>query len=190
MTRRAGLDQQTVISSAAQLADSAGLEELSLATLAIQLGVRTPSLYNHVAGLPALRRELALLGMRELAARLGHAVMGKAGDDAIWALSDAYRVFGTEHPGLYAATLRAPAPDDAQLNAASKEVVEVVLRALSYYELHGDEALHTVRGLRSAIHGFVSLEAVGGFGLPLDLDESYRRLIRMFIGSLQGVSSP
>ena len=35
------------------------------------------------------------------------------------------------------------------------------------------------------MHGFVSLEAAGGFAMPQDLDESYRRLVAGF-----GDSSP
>ena len=53
--------------AAAALADEGGAgEELSLARLAERLGVRKPSLYNHVEGLSGLRRELALMALREL----------------------------------------------------------------------------------------------------------------------------
>ncbi|WP_415624321.1 TetR-like C-terminal domain-containing protein [Phytohabitans flavus] len=34
------------------------------------------------------------------------------------------------------------------------------------------------------VHGFASIEASGGFGLPEDLDETYERLVRMTIASL------
>ncbi len=37
-----------------------------MADLAERLEIRVPSLYNHVQGMEGLRRELALLGMREL----------------------------------------------------------------------------------------------------------------------------
>ena len=47
------------------------------------------------------------------------------------------------------------------------------------YGLEGDDAIHAVRLLRSALHGFVSLEGAGGFALPLGLDETYERLIEM-----------
>jgi hypothetical protein len=53
------------------------------------------------------------------------------------------------------------------------------------YGLTGEDAVHAVRVLRSAMHGFVSLELMGGFGLPLNLDESFRRLIQMFIDGLR-----
>ncbi|MFI5039485.1 MAG: TetR-like C-terminal domain-containing protein [Solirubrobacterales bacterium] len=31
--------------------------------------------------------------------------------------------------------------------------------------------------MRAALHGFVALETGGGFGIPLDPDDSYARLV-------------
>ena len=184
MPARAGLDRAAVVRAAAALADERGMDALTLADLAAHLGIRTPSLYNHIAGLDGLRRDLALLGVRELTARLTHAAVGKAGDTAIIALADAYRAFAHEHPGLYAAALRPPAPGDAEAGAATEELVGIVTAVLAAYGLAGDDALHAVRAIRSMLHGFVALEMAGGFGLPLDCDESFRRLVHMCIGGV------
>ena len=185
MSPRAGLDRAAVVRAAAALADRAGPEELTLARLADELGVRTPSLYNHVAGLDGLRRDLALLGLRQTAGRLAEATSGEPGGEAIVALGDAYRAFAKERPGLYAAAMvRAPGPEDVELQAAAQEVLDIVLAAVATYGLRGDDALHATRGLRSLLHGFVALELAGGFGLPLDLDESFHRLLRVFIQGL------
>lgn len=186
MAPRAGLDQPAVVDAAAALADRSGLDGVTLAAIAAHLGVRTPTLYHYVGGLPGLQRELALRGSRALAARLGRAVMGRAGAEALVALADAYRAFVKEHPGLYTATQRAAAPTDTELQAAQYDVVEIVLQALSAYHLPEDTALHAVRALRSAIHGFVSLEAAGGFGLPLAVDDSFRYLMEIFLRGLHG----
>ena len=50
----------------------------------------------------------------------------------------------------------------------------------------GDDMIHAIRGLRALMHGFVSLEAAGGFAMPQDLDESYRRLVAGFGEALAG----
>jgi AcrR family transcriptional regulator len=185
MPLRAGLDRAAVIQAAADLADREGWERLTLATLAERLGIRTPSLYNHVAGLEGLRRDLAVLGCRELGARLARATIGKARDEAVMALAQAYRVFAHEHPGLYAALSRAPAPNDQEAVAAAGAVVEIVVAVLAAYGLQGDDAIHATRALRSALHGFAALESIGGFGIPLDLDESFRRLVYIFLQGLR-----
>jgi AcrR family transcriptional regulator len=188
MSRRAGLDTAAVVQAGAALADEEGLAELTFARLAERLGVRTPSLYNHVAGLDGLRRELALRGARDLGTRLARATIGRSGDDALVALGHAYRAFAKEHPGLYAAVQLAPAPGDAEWGAAGAEVVGIVVAALGGYGFAEEEALHVVRGLRSLMHGFAMLEIGNGFGLPLDLDESYRRLMRIYTAGLHATN--
>ena len=187
MARRPGLDRAGIAREAALLADEYGFHALSLAALAGRLGVRPPSLYNHIANLGELQRDLAVLGIRELGARLARAAVGKAGDDAVGALAQAYRTFVVERPGLYGATERAPDPDDEEWLRAAGEVVGIVQSALDGYGLRGDDAIHAVRALRSLIHGFATLEQEGGFGIPLDLDESFRRLIAIYVAGLRAI---
>jgi AcrR family transcriptional regulator len=185
---RVRLSREAVVEAAARLADEEGLEALSLSILASRLGIRTPSLYNHVDGLDGLRRELALLGIRELGRRLGRAAIGKATDEATLAIARAYREFVKERPGAYAATVRSSRlfyPEDPEFQAAEKEVLDTVLAVLASYGLRGDDALHAARGFRSTVHGFATLEAAGGFGIPLDLDESFERMLRNFVAGLR-----
>lgn len=177
---RAGLDRDAVLAAAVAIADAEGLDALTLAGLARALGIRTPSLYNHVPSLGALQRDLALAGLREANARMIRAAVGVAREAALVAVGLAYRDFARERPGLYAASLRAAPADDAELQKAGEEVVATVLAVLAGYGLSGDDALHAARGLRAIIHGFVSLEAAGGFGLALDLKESLTRLLEAF----------
>ena len=176
---RVGLDSEAVVSAAEELADANGLEAVTLATLARQLGVRPPSLYAHIAGLADLRRRLAARGARRLAAAMQTAAAGRARGDALAGVADAYRSYAREHPGSYAALQRAPDPNDAEASAAGAEAVDVVLAVLRGYGLESDEAIHATRIIRAALHGFVSLEAVGGFGLPLDVDETFARLTHL-----------
>jgi len=61
----------------------------------------------------------------------------------------------------------------------------VLVVLTSSYGLEDEEALHATRCLRAAVHGFATLEAAGGFGLALDTNESFRRLVRTFIGGLR-----
>ncbi|WP_284642945.1 TetR/AcrR family transcriptional regulator [Paenibacillus silviterrae] len=181
---RAGLDRETIIRAAARIAESEGLENVTLASIAAELKVKTPSLYNHVEGLAGVRQGLAIFGIRQLGQRLGKAAMGKAGDDAIRDVGFAYVAFVREHPSLYEATMTAPDFEDPAIMQASGEVVEILLRVLAYYQLEGEEALHIVRGLRSLTHGYASLELKQGFRMELNKDESFRKLLDLFIRGL------
>lgn len=189
MARSAGITRERVVAVAAELADAHGLAALTLAQVAARLGVKLPSLYNHVDGLPGLQRDLAALGIRELGACLRDAAVGKAGDDAVLAVAHAYRAYVLAHPGRYAATVPAPAPDDAELQALSAWVVGVVVTVLAPYELGEAGTIHAVRGLRSIVHGFATLEQAGGFGLALDRDTSFLRLLRAFLVGLRAAGS-
>lgn len=181
MPPRKRIDYQRVLEVSIALADANGLEAVTLASIADQLGIRIPSLYNHVTGLPGLRYGLALWGVRQLADDLRRAVTGRAGDDALISLAHAYRAFAHAHPGVYPATLRAAAANEAELAAAGRDVLDVVLAVLAPYGFGEEDTLHVVRGLRSLLHGFVALEIGGGFGMALDRDESFRQLVTLFV---------
>ena len=107
--------------------------------------------------------------------------MGFSGGEAIEAMATAYRDFAHKHPGLYTAFQRAADPEDAALQEAQSEVFEIVLRVVTPARSERDNAIHIVRLLRSLMHGFVSLEIGGGFGLPQDIDETFQRLIQVMI---------
>ena len=71
------------------------------------------------------------------------------------------------------------------MRAAATGAVDVVLAILRGYGLEGDDAIHAARAVRSALHGFVTLETGGGFGIPVDLDESYARMVRALARGLR-----
>jgi AcrR family transcriptional regulator len=183
---RAGLDPEAVVAAAEALADAEGLEALTLARLAKELGVRPPSLYVHVGGLDDLRRRLASRAARRLATALNEATAGRARGDALAAMAAAYRAYAREHPGSYAALQRLPDPSDEEAVAAATEAVDAVRATLRGYGLEGDEAIHAARIVRAALHGFASLEATGGFGIPLDVEETFARLPAVLDRGLAG----
>jgi AcrR family transcriptional regulator len=174
---RRGLDRERVIDAAIAIADEDGLEAVTLARVAAALGVRSPSLYNHVDGRDALVRGVAARATAELATALRRAATGRAGAEAIAAVAQAQRAYALEHRGRYAATVAAPAPGDAAHAAAAADAVEVLTSVLVGAGLEGDDVIHAARALRSAVHGFAALEASGGFGLDVDRDVSFQRLV-------------
>lgn len=91
-------------------------------------------------------------------ARLQAAAVGRAGSDALAALGRAYRDFARAHPGLYALAQPTAEGSDEETRIAAHAVLDVILTALRGYGLEGDDALHATRILRSALHGFVTLE--------------------------------
>jgi AcrR family transcriptional regulator len=186
-TTKERLNTAALVAGAITLVNERGPEALSLAELAARFRVRPPSLYNHVDGLPGLKRELTLEALRRMTVLLRRETAGRAGLDALFAMAMAYRRFAAEEPGLYAFILPSTEQADPEVQSAGNELLEVVLAALRAYRLEGDAALHAVRCVRSVLHGFVSLELAGGFGLPLDLNETFALLLALLDIGLQGM---
>jgi AcrR family transcriptional regulator len=190
---RAGLNTDRVVAEAADLADEAGPGQLTLAALAVRLGVRQPSLYKHVASLDALHQLLAQRAKGEFADVLGRAAIGLARDDAVVAIARAWRAWARDHPGRYQVGQRAPGPGEAGHQAVADQFVAVIAAVMAGYGLAGDDAIDAIRTFRSALHGFVSLEADGGFGMPFSVDRSFDRLVQaqvMILSNWSDVSEP
>ena len=183
---RAGLNRARVVAEAATVADELGFDKLTLAAVAERAGVRLPSLYKHVVSLDALRQGIAAQATWELATVMTDAAIGRAGSDAVRAVAAAYRDYGRAHPGRYAATVRAPDPADEAHTAAADTILRVVFAILAGYGITGDDSVDATRSLRAALHGFVTLEAAGGFGMPREVDRSFDRFLTAFDAALTG----
>ncbi|HZD11588.1 MAG TPA: WHG domain-containing protein [Candidatus Binatia bacterium] len=183
--RRRWLTREIVVQTAMEMADEGGdANAVTLTDVARALGVRTPSLYNHVDGIDDLRQAMALFDANELCRSIEQATAGLLGREALLAVATVYRRFARCHPGVYALTIRAPEPDEAELTAAANRLLQVLLLLLASLGLEGNVALHTIRGLRSLLHGFVSLEAAEGFKMALDHDASYMRVVGIYLDGL------
>ncbi|MFN2316736.1 MAG: TetR-like C-terminal domain-containing protein [Gemmatimonadales bacterium] len=187
MGRRVGLTQQAVVAAAARIADEDGLEAVSMAAVAERLGVRSPSLYAHVDGLAGLHRRLTILAATALADELRASRHRRHGAVALQALANAYRAFASNHPGWYAAAQQAvpPGKDDALYRTLAESVLPV-METLAEMGVPPADLLHQTRAVRSALHGFVTLERGNSFGMSVDFDESFQRLVELVTRGVVG----
>ncbi|MEZ5246886.1 MAG: WHG domain-containing protein [Acidimicrobiales bacterium] len=188
---RQRIDLDDVIRSATRFVDDSGLQGLALGKVAGDLGVRTSALYNHVDGLDGLRQELSTRASENLAELLRDAAVGRSGAVALAEVAHAYRRFACQHSGQYASILL-PATSTVDGPAGPQaEIVRVIARILEGFGLEGDRAVHGARIVRSAIHGFVTLESTESFVHPHDHDESFRALVDFLVAGLEaGLVAP
>src|ERR1700712_5279523 len=148
--------------------------------LADRVGVRTPSLYKHVASQDDLNRRIAALALNEAADAIGAATQGRAGRDALRAAARALRDFVLAHAGRYAAALglEPTGPEDPIIRASAR-VLEPFTAVLRGYEIAPAEMTHALRALRSIFPGFATIEAPGGFQWSTDTEESFEWLPRL-----------
>ena len=183
------LSTEIVIDKAAEIADSEGLDALSLTRVANDLSISQPALYRYVDGFDDLVRALGLRGRQVLADRLGSSAVGLSGDDAIRAMGYAWRSTVRDHSGLYAATDRYACAGDAELEAAVDRIVSILGKGLASYSLSTDNTVHAGRALRSAFHGFSHLEAGDGYPMGQDLDESFDGLLTLLCRGVQALAA-
>nr|WP_106781203.1 TetR-like C-terminal domain-containing protein [Lysinibacillus timonensis] len=184
MSPRVGLDIETIIMTAIEIADNHGVEAVTLASVARNLSVKPPSLFNHINGLSDLKRELSLYGLTLLFEKINDRVRGKQKNEAIFAMSTAYIEFTREHPGLYELTIKAPENNDKELEGAGNKIIQLLMGILSDYHLDQETIIHAIRGWRSILHGFASLEQKGAFGMPVDTEKSINYIIEGFISTI------
>ncbi|WP_181794741.1 TetR/AcrR family transcriptional regulator [Streptomyces sp. WELS2] len=174
---RAGLTVERLVEAAAELADEAGFDRLSVSALARRFGVKDASLYSHVRNLQDLRTRLALYAGGELIDRIAAAVAGRAGKEALTAFAGAYRDYALEHPGRYAATQiridQALIADSAEM----RRTAEITYGMLRGYGLGEPDLTDAVRLLRSTFHGYCVLESAGGFGADRDVRASWDKAV-------------
>ncbi len=180
---RAGLNGDAVVDAALAVVDENGPQALTLATVAARVGVATPSLYQHVAGLAQLRARVAARVLTEMTEVATDAVVGRSGDDAVATLMRRMREYAVAHPYRYAAVPADPMHEEALAEPAEK-FLRVFLAVLRGYDLSGPAAVHATRCLRVIVYGFAAIESSGGFGLAEDPAETYEHLIDMYLTSL------
>ena len=188
---RTGLSSEEMVAAAAALADEAGFGELTMGLLAERLGIRTPSLYKHVADLADLRHRVATLAMTELGEAVRDALQGRSGADALDALLTTARDYVTAHPGRYTATVgaRFTGPDDPLLAAASR-LIGSIAAVLRGYGISDAEMDHAVRTIRCTIHGYAVLQAADGFQWSGDPGKTFDWMTRFIDGGLRAARSP
>lgn len=159
---RAGLSPERLTLAGAELADEAGFDQVTLSALARRFDVKVASLYSHLKNSHELKTRIALFALEELADQVADAVAGRAGKDALTAFANAYRDYARAHPGRYDAARFRLDPQTAAASAGVRhaQMTRAILRG---YDLAEPDQTHAVRMLGSVFHGYVSLEAAGGF---------------------------
>jgi AcrR family transcriptional regulator len=184
---RKRLDQEQVFEAAEALVDRDGWRELTMTKLANELGVKVPSLYNHVPSLEALRGELQNRTLSQLGEALNRKAMGRAGEEAMRALAQTYRRFANEHPARYdLATQSHVDPDEFAVAAADAGgALAAVVRS---YGIE-DASIELQLSAFAALHGVLVLEHAHFFPDVIDTESVFNRVLEVVLTLLDEASS-
>ena len=187
MRARLGLDDLVVVAEA--LVDRLGWDALSMTALAAEVGIRPPSLYNHVENLDALKAIVQVRTMRRLGAQLRTAAMGRSGPVGLRALVEVHREFAGRWPHRYEGLTRAPLDREAFV-AASLDAHEALEAMVISYGHSSAAALDVELAIFSAVHGFVALEVRGFFGDEVDVDRVFELVVDGVVQAMVALPEP
>lgn len=182
---RAGLEKNIVIEKAAQLANSMGLESVTLKKLASSLNVQPPSLYNHIKGVEDLQKELMLYGWRQMEERMLEAAAGVGGYDAWEAICRAFYRYATENPGVFSAMLWYNKYQNCEARKATERLFTLCSKITSSLNISEEDCSHLIRTFRAFLEGFSLLVNNHAFGHSLSVEESFSFSLKVLIAGMK-----
>ena len=179
------LSRDSIVNAALTFLDREGWDALTINALAIQLGTKGPSLYNHVDSLEDLRRTVRMRVVGDIIDMLNTVGQGRTRDDAVMAMASAYRSYAHHHPGRYSAFTRMPlGGDDPEFTGATRAAAAPVISVLGSYGLDGDAAFYAALEFWSAMHGFVLLEMTGAMN-GIDTDAVFTDMVMRLASGME-----
>ena len=161
-----------IVVASRSILDAEGLDGLTMARVAAQVGVRAPSLYKRVRSRADLVRLVANDVADELAATLDAAAdSGDPGAD-LRAMAFAFRDWALAHPEAYTllfGRLAEGARIDPEVSNRSSATLLRTASALA----GPDHALEAARTFVAWATGFVGMELAGAFQLGGDVDRAF-----------------
>ncbi|NGP46805.1 hypothetical protein G4V62_18350 [Bacillaceae bacterium SIJ1] len=70
------------------------------------------------------------------------------------------------------------------MQRVAQETVELFQKQLAVYRLGVDMEVHFIRGLRSAVYGFLHLERWQAFGYPISTEKSFQLMIDTWLAGV------
>ncbi|HMJ34622.1 MAG TPA: TetR/AcrR family transcriptional regulator [Baekduia sp.] len=156
-----------IVAAARRLLEEQGPEALSMRNVAAEIGIRAPSLYEHVADKRALENAIVAAGMDEQGRAMTAAMEGAA--DPLTAIAQAWRTWALAHPHVYRLiNARGLDRDAPEVGAAERRAGDPI-RVLT----GGD--LASARVIWAFAHGMTMLELNARFPPGPGVDELWER---------------
>lgn len=184
--QKRGLTKEKICEAATELIVEKGYDSFSLRELAARLEVKPASLYSHVQNLREINVAVGQNAIVRMSAALEEATACADDDEAFWAFAHAYRRFAHENPELYRAIIALPEASEEELKTEEQRTIAPLRGLVERYASEKPDVINCQRFLRSALHGFVMLEAAGFMrDRSVSADESYDMLAAACLAELK-----
>ena len=75
MSRR-NITEELIVETSARIANKVGLDNLSLKSIAEELNIKSPSLYNHITNLDDVKRRIMIYGWKQVSEKIVDSAVG------------------------------------------------------------------------------------------------------------------
>jgi AcrR family transcriptional regulator len=176
--------QTELVGIARALVERGGADALTVSAVALQAGVKAPSLYKHFADRAALLKAVEISVLRDLESALRAGTKGRSPAERLRAMASAYRRFALKHPRRYGVIYSEHAFDDPEIAAACLFAAKPLFEELEAAGVPKARILPLSRTLTAWLHGFVSMEIVQAFRLGGSIDEAFEEGLKTILGGL------
>jgi AcrR family transcriptional regulator len=152
------ITKEAVIHAASEIADADGLNKVTLKVVAEKLGIRTPSLYNHIESLDDLLREVAHNGMKAMNNQMINVAIGNSGDTAIKSVGVVYFNYIINHPGIYETIQWATWHGNEETAEIFENYKMLLVKLILSCNLKTQETDEILSLVMSVLHGYCSLQ--------------------------------
>lgn len=168
------IDSKQILTATVNLSAKQGLLNVSLNEIAAELGIKTPSLYNHISGIEDLYHQLGAYSLKLLENELIQSILGLSKYEALIKVSNTYFDFAIKHPVLYNAIENPYLKNTPEIARLKENIVVIIQSILSVYHLDVKQEIAMIRSLRSYLHGYASLSIGNLFNIDsVDVKESF-----------------
>jgi AcrR family transcriptional regulator len=158
-----------IVSAARRLLEEDGPEALSMRNVAAEIGIRAPSLYEHVADKRALESAIIAAGLHEQGVAFREALSENRDGDPLTVIAHAWRRWARAHPHVYGLIYA------RDLDRSDEAVAQAELYAgTPLREICGGD-LVTARVIWAFAHGMVNLELTDRYPPGTDVEALWVR---------------
>lgn len=151
-----GLSKEKIVNEAIKIIEKNGKPDICLHEISRQLGIKTPSLYNHIKNTDELENSIFKYAIDLLVNQLELAIKNKEKDEAIKAFANQYIEFAIQNKGLYLLIMSIPKSKNSEAKQIALPLLNLVIDILKPYNLNKEYMVRYQRILRALLHGFIA----------------------------------
>lgn len=184
---RIGLTHEKVIENAANLANKKGLSYVTISSLAEFLGIKKPSLYNHIKSQEDIYEGIMIYGWKNGVQPIAENLHENNPQKALKKYARAFYKYALDNPGIFEAMLWYNKYKSPELIEASEKIYDFFFTQTDKMNIDHESANHLLRTFRAFLEGFLLLVIHNSFGNPISIEESFELSLDVLIGGMKKI---